>query len=369
MFCKIPPSESSGTGNATIHIIALKNTSTAPRSQTFVVTSATGIVRSVIVHQEGVKKDLYLSFPSGSVSTSISVGQVFFISADGPDMVQAEFYHKLGTVKSVTSSQIVIDMSGLTQTDIDNIYDDLNTGDMIEMDEIFFGIAMGDDPTAQWFPIVKTTETSGAAGTYNNASQYVAESITQSYDGTPITLNCTAVDGGAASGQYAMIFGGNLKIADIEIEPIAFSDAGVDSLYVIPTLVFSNGTEKRSSSPLKLDAGMTYSSGELKFVLPEPLIFNAATSISKIRLDVSTSSTPSSSTLFGEMEANSDLSSVQFTNDKIANTYYKATIDDVSGSLMEIVFTTPIPIVKSTDVNIISFAGTKYPIININSLA
>ena len=148
---------------------------------------------------------MYLSFPSGSVSTPLTVGQVFFISVDGPDMVQAEFYHKLGTVKSVTSSQIVIDMSSLTQTDIDNIYDDLNTGDMIEMDEIFFGIAIDDDPTAQWFPIVKTTETSGAAGTYDYASQYVAESISKSYDGTPITLNCTAVDGAAPSASSLVI--------------------------------------------------------------------------------------------------------------------------------------------------------------------
>ncbi len=205
MFCKIPPSSSSGTGNATVPIIALKNTSTASRSQTFVVTSATGITRTVTVNQEGVKKDLYLSFPSGSVSTSISVGQIFFISADGPDMVQAEFYHKLGTVKNVTSSQIVIDMSSLTQTDIDRIYNDLNTGDLIEMDEIFFGIAVDDDPAAQWFPIVKTTETSGIAGTYNYASDYVSESIKQAYAGTPITLNCTAVDSVAPSRSSLVI--------------------------------------------------------------------------------------------------------------------------------------------------------------------
>ena len=205
MFCKIPPSYSSGTGNATVKIISLKNTSTAPRSQSFTVTSGTGIKRTITVNQEGAKKDLYLSFPSGSVSTSISVGQVFFISADGPDMVQAEFYHKLGTVKSVTSSQIVIDMSSLTQTDINRIYNDLNTGDMIEMDEIFFGIAVDDDPTAQWFPIVKTTETSGAAGTYNYTSDFVSESIKQAYAGTPITLNCTAVDGVAPSASSLVI--------------------------------------------------------------------------------------------------------------------------------------------------------------------
>ena len=205
MFCKIPPSYSSGTGNATVKIISLKNNSTAPRSQSFTVTSGTGIKRTITVNQEGAKKDLYLSFPSGSVSTSISVGQVFFISADGPNMVQAEFYHKLGTVKSVTSSQIVIDMSSLTQTDIDKIYNDLNTGDMIEMDEIFFGIAMNNDPTVRWFPIVKTTETSGAAGTYNNASDYVSESISQSYNGTSITLNCTAVDGVAPSASSLVI--------------------------------------------------------------------------------------------------------------------------------------------------------------------
>lgn len=205
MFCKIPPSYSSGTGNATVKIISLKNTSTAPRSQSFTVTSGTGIKRTITVNQEGAKKDLYLSFPSGSVSTSISVGQVFFISADGPNMVQAEFYHKLGTVKSVTSSQIVIDMSSLTQTDINRIYNDLNTGDMIEMDEIFFGIAVDDDPTAQWFPIVKTTETSGAAGTYNYTSDFVSESIKQAYAGTPITLNCTAVDGVAPSASSLVI--------------------------------------------------------------------------------------------------------------------------------------------------------------------
>ena len=198
-----PPT--SGTGNATVKIISLANKSTAPRSQSFTVVSGTGIRRTITVNQEGAKKDLYLSFPSGSVSTSISVGQVFFISADGPDMVQAEFYHKLGTVKSVTSSQIVIDMSSLTQTDINKIYNDLNTGDMIEMDEIFFGIAMNDDPTAQWLPIVKTIETSGAAGTYNNTSDYVAESIIQSYNGTPITLNCTAVDGVAPSASSLVI--------------------------------------------------------------------------------------------------------------------------------------------------------------------
>ena len=205
MFCKIPPSYSSGTGNATVKIISLANKFTEPRSQSFTVVSGTGIRRTITVNQEGAKKDLYLSFPSGSVSTSISVGQVFFISADGPNMVQAEFYHKLGTVKSVTSSQIVIDMSSLTQTDIDKIYNDLNTGDMIEMDEIFFGIAMNNDPTVRWFPIVKTTETSGAAGTYNNASDYVSESISQSYNGTSITLNCTAVDGVAPSASSLVI--------------------------------------------------------------------------------------------------------------------------------------------------------------------
>ena len=203
-FCKIAP-PTSGTGNATVKIISLANKFTEPRSQSFTVVSGTGIRRTITVNQEGAKKDLYLSFPSGSVSTSISVGQVFFISADGPNMVQAEFYHKLGTVKSVTSSQIVIDMSSLTQTDINRIYNDLNTGDMIEMDEIFFGIAVDDDPTAQWFPIVKTTETSGAAGTYNYTSDFVSESIKQAYAGTPITLNCTAVDGVAPSASSLVI--------------------------------------------------------------------------------------------------------------------------------------------------------------------
>lgn len=62
MFCKIPPAYSSGTGNATVRIIALKNTSTTPRSQKFVVTSATGIARSITVNQEGAKISLPLEW-------------------------------------------------------------------------------------------------------------------------------------------------------------------------------------------------------------------------------------------------------------------------------------------------------------------
>lgn len=193
-FCKIAP-PTSGTGNATVRIISMKNNSTVPRSQSFTVVSGSGIRRTITVNQEGVKgKYLTLNFPSGTVSTSLSVGQTFFVSSNGPDLAYAEFYGELGTIKSVTSEQIVIDMSGLTQTDIDVIYDDLTVGDMMEMNEVFFGIASDNDPTVKWTPIVKTTETSGEAGNYNYTSNYVAETITQAYEGTVSgVLNCTAV--------------------------------------------------------------------------------------------------------------------------------------------------------------------------------
>lgn len=192
-FCKIAP-PTSGTGNATVRIISMKNKSTVPRSQSFTVVSDSGIRRTITVNQEGIKgKYLTLNFPSGTVSTSLSVGQRFFLSNKGPDSVYAEFYGELGTIKSVTSEQIIIDMSSLSQTDIDVIYDDLTVGDMIKANEIFFGIAVDDDPTVQWIPIVKTTETSGEAGNYNYTSDYVAETITQAYEGTVSgVLNCTA---------------------------------------------------------------------------------------------------------------------------------------------------------------------------------
>lgn len=53
-FCKIAP-PTSGTGNATIRIISLKNTSTTSRSQSFTVVSGTGIRRTITVNQEGAK--------------------------------------------------------------------------------------------------------------------------------------------------------------------------------------------------------------------------------------------------------------------------------------------------------------------------
>lgn len=192
-FCKIAP-PTSGTGNATVRIISLKNKSTVPRSQSFTVVSGTGIRRTITVNQEGVKgKYLCLSFPNTDLSQILEVGQSFFVSLDGPDEVISENTLKIGTIKSFTSGQIIIDLSGYTDTDIDLIYDELNTESLSEQDLLYFGVGVGDDPTAQWFPVVKTTETSGAAGTYNYASEYVAESISQSYNGTPITLNCTAV--------------------------------------------------------------------------------------------------------------------------------------------------------------------------------
>lgn len=53
-FCRIEP-PTSGTGNATVRIIAQKNTSTTPRSQSFTVVSSTGIRRTITVNQEGAK--------------------------------------------------------------------------------------------------------------------------------------------------------------------------------------------------------------------------------------------------------------------------------------------------------------------------
>lgn len=53
-FCKIEP-PTSGTGNATVRIISLKNTSTTSRSQSFTVVSGTGIRRTITVNQEGAK--------------------------------------------------------------------------------------------------------------------------------------------------------------------------------------------------------------------------------------------------------------------------------------------------------------------------
>lgn len=72
-FCKIAP-PTSGTGNATVRIIALKNTSATPRSQKFVVTSSTGLARSITVNQEGAKISLPLewatTFPAKSYKKS-----------------------------------------------------------------------------------------------------------------------------------------------------------------------------------------------------------------------------------------------------------------------------------------------------------
>lgn len=68
-FCKIAP-PTSGTGDATVKIMALKNISTTPRSQSFTVVSDTGIRRTITVNQAGA------ILPALKWPASISFGQI-----------------------------------------------------------------------------------------------------------------------------------------------------------------------------------------------------------------------------------------------------------------------------------------------------
>lgn len=113
MYCKIAP-PTSGTGNATVKIISSANKSIEPRSQSFTVTSGTGIKRTITVNQEGAKISLPLKWVTqplaksykkneNSVSTIVSLKNLLNAQFGKPiPNLKGEIYYINGEESSET---------------------------------------------------------------------------------------------------------------------------------------------------------------------------------------------------------------------------------------------------------------------------
>ena len=252
-------SKSSGSGNGTVTVTAAKNTSTTARSGSITVKSGS-LSKVVTISQEGQSAQasglITLSY-TGTLPVYDYSGETFYLSVDSNDT--AEFYQPAGTIKSAGNGSMVIDISDLSKSDIDRIHGDLYNGDMIEMDEIFFGVSPEEDPEASWKAVLKTTQTGG----YVYTSQYVAECWLAAYNGEDSNITCSVIGGTASSDTYLTV---SAKMCDINVLESVFSEIGMSSLNFFIELKLTNGVTVDSDSIITLNAptmGEDYVEGKL----------------------------------------------------------------------------------------------------------
>ena len=296
-------------------VTAAKNTSTSARSGSITVKSGS-LSKMVTISQEGANvtgADIVLTF-TGTTPSGISVGQVFYLSMDSGSTV--EFYQPMGTIKGITTGAITIDISSLSKSDVDRIYNDLYNGDMIEMNEIFFGVSAEDDPEADWNAILKTTE----VGSYTYTSQYVAEVLLAAYNGQEQDVKCTLINGGSTSSDTYLIMDDNF--CNIFIDTGLFDEVGASSLQFYVQAKLTNGVTIDSGSILELTPSKN--SGALYVLFDETTIpANVSIEGFYIKCTARNDANP-----FPVLDGESSAASMTFTNNQVSGTTWIANFSD-----------------------------------------
>ena len=158
--------KASGVGNGTVIITALQNTSTSPRSGVITV-RAGSISKVVTVTQEGAATKGKITFrcTTGGEIPQKYVGYNLYI---GDSKVGSpEFYANYGEIESITADTVVVNFNNMAQANLEMTLATIHT-DMVEVDDIYFGISPSDDPEAEWVPLLYVTETGSESFTSDN---------------------------------------------------------------------------------------------------------------------------------------------------------------------------------------------------------
>ncbi len=160
-------SKKSGSGNDTIAITAQPNTSTSPRSAVVTV-RAGSISKTLTLTQEGA------AAPKGKITFRCTTGEeipqeyVGYNLYIGDSKVGSpEFYADYGEIESITADIVVVNFNNMAQANLEMTLATIRT-DMVEMDDIYFGISPSDDPEAEWIPLLYVTETGSESFTSDN---------------------------------------------------------------------------------------------------------------------------------------------------------------------------------------------------------
>lgn len=179
--------KTSGAGNGTVIITALQNTSTSPRSGVITV-RAGSISKVVTVTQEGAaatKGKITFEYTGGEIPQEY-VGYSLYI---GDSKVGSpEFYADYGEIESITADTVVVNFNNMAQANLEMTLTTINT-DMVEMDDIYFGISPSDDPEAEWVPLLFVNDPGDEDFTSNN----MAAKIQSAFNGTNEIISCESL--------------------------------------------------------------------------------------------------------------------------------------------------------------------------------
>lgn len=171
--------KASGVGNGTVTITALQNTSSSPRSGVINV-RAGSISKVITITQEGAavtKGKITFRCTTGEEIPQEYVGYNLYI---GDSKVGSpEFYADYGKIESITAGNVVVNFNNMDQANLEMTLATIHT-DMVEMDDIYFGISPYDDPEAEWVPLLFVNDPGGEDFTSNN----MAVKIQSAFNGT-----------------------------------------------------------------------------------------------------------------------------------------------------------------------------------------
>lgn len=359
-------SKSSGSGNDTVTVTAAKNTSTTARSGSITVTSGS-LSKVVTISQEGQAVstigEITLHF-TGTLPNKDYIGETIYASIY--DGYTAEFSQKAGIIKNVTSNTVDIDISGMSQGEIQEFYTDFVNGDQVEEATVYFGMSETGNTESSWEPFLKTTET----GDWNYATEYVANIWEQAYAGSTETIECSILEGDTPiTSTYYMHM--QFELAKIVMPYDVFSDASLSTIDFFPRITTANGkTVDGARLTLKASTVVGQSSTGSLWCDIDEFDVGQTDSIVKIEIFAVVGSTSPFPVLEGTINGGSTFN---FTNSTQLNKQYSATFaDGSSGNNMGFYFSSSnrIPIVETTDgsFNIIAL-NSSAPTITINAIA
>lgn len=212
--------KASGVGNGTVTITALQNTSSSPRSGVINV-RAGSISKVITITQEGAaatKGKITFNYTGGEIPQEY-VGYNLYI---GDSKVGSpEFYDNYGEIESITAGNVVVNFNNMDQANLEMTLATIHT-DMVEMDDIYFGISPSDDPEAEWVPLLFVNDPGGEDFTSNN----MAVKIQSAFNGTNEVISAESLI--APSGDITCSWGlsaANLLLASVAQKTLDQSSA------------------------------------------------------------------------------------------------------------------------------------------------
>lgn len=174
--------KTSGAGNGTVIITALQNTSTTPRSGVITV-RAGSISKTLTVTQEGAEatKGKITFLYTGEEIPQKYVDYNFYIGTDNGDFT--EIYADYGQIESITADTVVVNFNNMSQENLETTLSTINS-DMTELDKIYLGISISDDPGAEWVPLLFTDDTGSETYTSDNMAVMIQNAFNGSDEET-----------------------------------------------------------------------------------------------------------------------------------------------------------------------------------------